>query len=89
LWEVKRQKKMGAEKTQARDRAEAIVDRLGGFCSFFPPKFPNSTSVQEPQQTHLPTIDGYFDHNKEVGISEGLRGLLKVSTLGDGVVGVF
>ena len=32
--EVKRQK-MGAEKTQARDRVEAIVDRLGGFVFIF------------------------------------------------------
>ncbi len=47
---VKHQKKMGAEKTQARDRAEAIVDRLGGFVHF-PPTFPKLNTVQEPQQT--------------------------------------
>jgi hypothetical protein len=44
---------MGAEKTQARNRAEVIVDRLGGFCSFFPPTFPKLNTVQEPQQTLL------------------------------------
>jgi hypothetical protein len=27
-------RKMGAEKAQARDRVEAIVDRLGGFVHF-------------------------------------------------------
>ena len=47
---VKHQK-MGAEKTQARDRVESIVDRLGGFCSCFPPTFPKLKTVQEPQQT--------------------------------------
>jgi hypothetical protein len=26
---------MGAEKTQARHRVEAMVDRLGGFCFVF------------------------------------------------------
>jgi hypothetical protein len=44
---------MGAEKTQARNRAEAMVDRLGGFVHFFLPHSPNITSVQEPQQTLL------------------------------------
>ncbi len=69
---------MGAEKTQARDRAEAIVDMSGGFCSSLPPTFPKLNTVQEPQQTLLPRMDAYYVITQEVGRGEGLKGLWKV-----------
>jgi len=44
--------KMESEKTPARNRIEAMVDKLGGFCSFSL-LFPKFNVVQEPQQTPL------------------------------------
>jgi hypothetical protein len=44
------EEKIGAEKTQARNRVKAMADKLGGFVHF-PPKFPKLNTVQEPQQT--------------------------------------
>ena len=43
--------------------------------------------MQELQQTLIPRIEGHIDLSKEVGISEGLRGLWEVFTFAYDVKG--